>query len=215
MENLYELLEVSEKASQEIIEKAYKTLAKKWHPDLQEGSNKALAEEKMKKINNAYSILSDENKRKKYDAKLEEERERLKEENSIQRSEPQEEIQYQEDEPRQEYGFENLSRKEQARLKRKIEKNANEEYRKLYEDYFRSLVYKVPHRITWKEVKATIKVILIFCAILGLLWLMPFSRNWMISLYNENIVIKLIVDIIRGIFVGIGKTIQQIGTIKI
>lgn len=207
MENLYELLEVSEKASQEIIEKAYKTLAKKWHPDLQGGSNKALAEEKMKKINNAYSILSDENKRKEYDAKLEEERERL--------SEPQEEIQYQEDEPNQEYGFENLSRKEQARLKRKIEKNANEEYRKLYEDYFRSLGYKVPHRITWKEVKVTITVILIFCAILGLLWLMPFSRNWMISLYNENIVIKLIVDIIRGIFVGIGKTIQQIDTIKI
>lgn len=207
MENLYELLEVSEKASQEIIEKAYKTLAKKWHPDLQEGSNRALAEEKMKKINNAYSILSDENKRKKYDAKLEEERERL--------SEPQKEIQYQEDEPNQEYGFENLSRKEQARLKRKIEKNANEEYRKLYEDYFRSLGYKVPHRITWKEVKVTITVILIFCAILGLLWLMPFSRNWMISLYNENIVIKLIVDIIRGIFVGIGKTFQQIDTIKI
>lgn len=207
MENLYELLEVSEKASQEIIEKAYKTLAKKWHPDLQGGPNKALAEEKMKKINNAYSILSDENKRKEYDAKLEEERERL--------SEPQEEIQYQEDEPNQEYGFENLSRKEQARLKRKIEKNANEEYRKLYEDYFRSLGYKVPHRITWKEVKVTITVILIFCAILGLLWLMPFSRNWMISLYNENIVIKLIVDIIRGIFVGIGKTIQQIDTIKI
>ena len=207
MENLYELLEVSEKASQEIIEKAYKTLAKKWHPDLQGGSNKALAEEKMKKINNAYSILSDENKRKEYDAKLEEERERL--------SESQEEIQYQEDEPNQEYGFENLSRKEQARLKRKIEKNANEEYRKLYEDYFRSLGYKVPHRITWKEVKVTITVILIFCAILGLLWLMPFSRNWMISLYNENIVIKLIVDIIRGIFVGIGKTFQQIDTIKI
>lgn len=207
MENLYELLEVSEKASQEIIEKAYKTLAKKWHPDLQGGPNKALAEEKMKKINNAYSILSDENKRKEYDAKLEEERERL--------SEPQEEIKYQEDEPNQEYGFENLSRKEQARLKRKIEKNANEEYRKLYEDYFRSLGYKVPHRITWKEVKVTITVILIFCAILGLLWLMPFSRNWMISLYNENIVIKLIVDIIRGIFVGIGKTIQQIDTIKI
>lgn len=207
MENLYELLEVSEKASQEIIEKAYKTLAKKWHPDLQGGSNKALAEEKMKKINNAYSILSDENKRKEYDAKLEEERERL--------SEPQEEIQYQEDEPNQEYGFENLSRKEQARLKRKIEKNANEEYRKLYEDYFRSLGYKVPHRITWKEVKVTITVILIFCAILGLLWLMPFSRNWMISLYNENIVIKLIVDIIRGIFVGIGKIFQQIDTIKI
>ena len=33
---LYELLEVSENASEEIIEKAYKVLAKKYHPDLQE-----------------------------------------------------------------------------------------------------------------------------------------------------------------------------------
>mgnify|MGYP004462013251 CR=1 FL=1 len=33
---LYELLEVSENASKEIIEKAYKVLAKKYHPDLQE-----------------------------------------------------------------------------------------------------------------------------------------------------------------------------------
>ena len=33
---LYEILEVSEKASKEIIEKAYRVLAKKYHPDLQE-----------------------------------------------------------------------------------------------------------------------------------------------------------------------------------
>ena len=32
---LYEILEVSEKASQEVIEKAYKVLVKKYHPDLQ------------------------------------------------------------------------------------------------------------------------------------------------------------------------------------
>ena len=68
MENLYDVLEVSQKASQEVIEKAYKTLVKKWHPDLQESKNRPVAEEMMKKINNAYNILGDEYKRKEYDA---------------------------------------------------------------------------------------------------------------------------------------------------
>ena len=70
MENYYELLEVSEKASQEVIEKAYKALSKKYHPDLQAEGQKALFTEKMKKINEAYEILSDLVKRKKYDEEV-------------------------------------------------------------------------------------------------------------------------------------------------
>ena len=62
MINYYEVLEVSEKASDEIIEKAYKVLAKKNHPDLQSGDNKKTAEEKMKLINEAYDILSNHEK---------------------------------------------------------------------------------------------------------------------------------------------------------
>ena len=71
MITLYEILEVSENASIEVIEKAYKVLAKKYHPDLQQtASDKKEAEEKMKKINDAYSILSNEQKRKSYDIEL-------------------------------------------------------------------------------------------------------------------------------------------------
>ncbi len=44
MEALYDILEVSRKASKEVIEKAYKTLAKKYHPDLQTAENKEIAE---------------------------------------------------------------------------------------------------------------------------------------------------------------------------
>lgn len=36
MKNYYEILEVNENASKEVIDKAYKVLAKKYHPDLQE-----------------------------------------------------------------------------------------------------------------------------------------------------------------------------------
>jgi molecular chaperone DnaJ len=60
----YEVLGVSEDASQDEIKKAYRKKAKKYHPD----SNKDTAdEEKFKKINKAYDVLSDEEKRKKYD----------------------------------------------------------------------------------------------------------------------------------------------------
>ena len=77
MLNLYEILEVSEKASKEVIEKAYRVLAKKYHPDLQEEPQKQEAESKMKQIN-AYDILSNEEKRKQYDIELEQERQEEK-----------------------------------------------------------------------------------------------------------------------------------------
>ena len=60
MSNLYEILEVSEKASKEVIDKAYHVLVKKYHPDLQQAEEKKNAEEKMKKINEAYEILGNE-----------------------------------------------------------------------------------------------------------------------------------------------------------
>lgn len=68
--NYYEILEINRNASQEIVEKAYKTLAKKYHPDLQEGDKKSKYEEKLKIINEAYEVLCDPEKRKAYDATL-------------------------------------------------------------------------------------------------------------------------------------------------
>ena len=75
MKNYYEILEINEKASQEIIEKVYKVLVKKYHPDLQESAEaKAKCEEKIKEINEAYDVLSNPEKRSEYDAKLEQEK---------------------------------------------------------------------------------------------------------------------------------------------
>ena len=70
--NYYEILEVDRHASEEIIKKAYNTLAKKYHPDLQPDDLKYICEEKFKLINEAYETLSIPEKREEYDCSLKE-----------------------------------------------------------------------------------------------------------------------------------------------
>ncbi|BAB59628.1 haet shock protein [DnaJ] [Thermoplasma volcanium GSS1] len=62
----YKILGVDRNASEEDIKKAFRELAKKWHPDLHP-DNKAEAEEKFKEISEAYEVLSDPEKRRIYD----------------------------------------------------------------------------------------------------------------------------------------------------
>lgn len=63
--NYYEILEIDVNASQKEIRRAYKLLAKKYHPDMNADNKEAL--EKMKEINTAYDTLSDIKKRAVYD----------------------------------------------------------------------------------------------------------------------------------------------------
>lgn len=74
MKNYYEILEVNESASQEIIEKAYKILIKKYHPDLYSGEERFFAEQKVRDLNEAYKILSDSFLREQYNNELENEK---------------------------------------------------------------------------------------------------------------------------------------------
>ncbi len=63
----YELLGVSRHATDEEIKKAYRQQAKKYHPDLNKGTKAKQAEEMFKEVNEAYSVLSDADKRAHYD----------------------------------------------------------------------------------------------------------------------------------------------------
>ncbi len=60
----YKILGISKNASQEEIKKAYRELAKKYHPDLNKETS---SKEKMQEINESYSILGDPQKRANYD----------------------------------------------------------------------------------------------------------------------------------------------------
>ena len=61
----YEVLGVQKSASQDEIKRAYRKLAKQYHPDMNPGDK--TAEQKFKEVNEAYDILSDDDKRSKYD----------------------------------------------------------------------------------------------------------------------------------------------------
>lgn len=64
-EDYYKLLGLDKKSTTEDIKKAYRKLALKWHPD--KNPNNKAAEEKFKKISEAYAVLSDPKKREEYD----------------------------------------------------------------------------------------------------------------------------------------------------
>lgn len=85
IKNYYKILEVQENASAEVIKVAYKALAKKYHPDMSDKSDRKINEEYMKELNLAKEILLDPIKRKEYDLlrkKENEKQEKIKQHNS-------------------------------------------------------------------------------------------------------------------------------------
>ena len=64
IKNYYSLLQIKKTASDKEIKKAYRELALKYHPDLNQSFD---GEEKFKKVNEAYSVLSDPEKKRHYD----------------------------------------------------------------------------------------------------------------------------------------------------
>ncbi|AIG25469.1 J domain-containing protein [Brevibacillus laterosporus] len=68
MKNYYDILGVSKHASEAELKKAYRQLAKKYHPDVNPGSSEA--EQRFKEVHEAYTELKTEESRRAYDAKL-------------------------------------------------------------------------------------------------------------------------------------------------
>lgn len=211
---LYEMLEVSENASDEVIEKAYKVLAKKYHPDLQKEQNKKSAEIKMKEINEAYEVLGNKEKRREYDLKLqmerEEERIRNQQENTIEDSSNQV---IDNDNPndieKDRAIYQRKLYQEEMQQRKKMQENLNKEYENAYYNYLRSLGYRVKHKWTKENVKDFFIVIGIMILIFMALWFIPPTHDWLVNFYEQNPILKAIVDLIIAVVTGIFKGIWK------
>lgn len=191
MKNYYQILEVDRRASKEVIEKAYRTLVKKYHPDLYATAQKKEAEMRLRELNEAYNILSDDFLREQYDFELKKESVR-KEENQS---------------PRQNTNdVQNESTKEKTNSKRKTMKKKNDVGTifgiiELIKEIFNTTPRKSKKQNqTRKESKGIDKIdfmalglTIVVIIIIGIiLWLIPFTNGWMRQLLFENPIFKLI-----------------------
>ena len=220
----YDWLEVSPRASKEVIEKAYKALVIKYHPDLQE-YNKDNAEELLKKINEAYDVLSDKDKREKYDATLKEDNASG---NTISKEDfdklKKELISLKQEKVNSNISMENLKNTNQSQInidylrklayqkqleldrKHKEENIAKIEYNKqieqakkqAYHDAYiqdmRRRGYKIKYKRDFKYYLKLALILITLVFIAWILWRIPFIQKYFITFYNENFIIKALVD---------------------
>lgn len=221
-ENYYEILEVSTKASPEIIKKAYITLVKKYHPDLQDDSKKEEYENKLKKINEAYEVLSDETKRKKYDLELENlnhiqsEQSNLhnvgnyspdvKKSNNINSDANEQYSNLNNTNSNYENAYNEDLLKKQIHLQQELEYQKQLEYarKKAYHDaYIQDLKnrgYKIRYKKTFSDYVRSGISIMLTIFVWFLIWQIPFVQNFFFKLYSDNPFLKIIVDTFFSIF---------------
>lgn len=222
-ENYYDILEINKNASPEIIEKAYKTLVKKYHPDLQQNNQKNNYEEKIKKINEAYEILSNPENKKNYDLNLENNEISIDDYNKLynENINLKKELNYLknnyynlENKINNNYNKNNIENNYQNNnnynnnlednieneINQKINNAVNKAYYDAYIQDLKNRGFKIKYKKTFKDFIALFITILIILFISFVLWHIPFTKNYLINLYNENSAFKFIVDLFLNIF---------------
>ena len=151
MKNYYEILEVDKNASEEVLDRAYRVLAKKYHPDMQTGRQRRENEEKMKIINEAYSVLSDKQRREKYDLKLQEEIVQEK--------------------------IDNMSEQNEVEIDRKVSSSINKMFNNMKREQVKEI--KEKQERSFKNKMEIIIIIVLITFILGLISQIPAVSNLM------------------------------------
>ena len=212
MKNYYEILEVDKKASPEVIEKAYKTLVKKYHPDLQDGEKISEYEEKMKIINEAYSVLTDDYKKANYDEQLQENTvplvkyEELLHENQ--------KLKYQLDNIRTQINnnettinkIQNNSQRDDtiSRITKLMNENIKQAraqaYNDAYEQDMKNRGYTIKYQHDLKYYLKFIGCLIIVVLVFFIIYQIPIVKRFFNQLYEENVLIQAIVDVFKKTF---------------
>ena len=195
MKNYYEILEVNKKASTEVIEKAYKTLVKKYHPDLQNTpQGKLNSEAKIKEINEAYEILRNNEKRAEYDTTLAD-AEALEKERIIQ-----EQLERELRNQNVNNSNSNNNNNVDKQFQQDYEDAINKAYHDAYIQDMKNRGYRIRYKKTWNERVRSLIALLITIGIILLVLQIPFVKDYFNSLYRDNEVIRNIVDFFAGWF---------------
>ena len=207
MKNYYEILEVDKKASQEIIEKAYRILVKRYHPDLQGNEY----EKEMREINEAYAVLADEYKRQQYDKKLQDdtisidEYEKIRKENTVLKNRLQTITKSNQPNTITTENYQNsnntFSNMGNA-LYNEIKKTTNTNYTNMHNQPSRSNIHSKDNNGK-KNIEYKIKYIgyiILTIVILLIIYQIPIVKGFFKNLYEDNIVFKAIVDVFKNTF---------------
>lgn len=207
--NYYKILEVDKDASPEVIEKAYKALVKKYHPDLQESNMRQNAEERIKLINEAYEVLSNPISKAKYDETLsktelsEEDFNRLSKENKnlhdeINNLKYHSNVNYNNT---QQNSYQQVDLQNEYEKQLKYENELQQARQKAYHDaYIQDLKnrgYKIKYKKSPKDYLKNILALLITIGILFILWHIPFIHDFFMNTFNNNPIFKAIINILE------------------
>ena len=209
--NYYDILEVNKNASPEIIEKAYKTLVKKYHPDLQDNNLKAEYEEKIKLINEAFEVLSDSEKRKNYDLNLKQTEfsvedynnlinENLKLKNEINylknnfnnnfNNKINENLNYNDINKNNLNNNKNINNNYSENIRQKYNEAINKAYYDAYIQDLKNRGYKIKYKKTFKEYLKSLISVFITVIIFILIFQIPLIKNYFLN----NELIKIIIN---------------------
>ncbi len=200
--NYYDILQVNKNASPEVIEKAYKVLAKKYHPDLQAEEQKKQAEEILKEINEAYEVLSDPEKKKNYDASIINDflkNSRLNPDNNSNDNttdfnsihelnyKQQQELLRQQKKLQQEEQYERqIQYQKDLAYQEQLQHARQKAYYDAYIQDLKNRGYKIRYKKTLKDYIKDFVSILLTLFLLFLLWQIPFVHNFFLQLLEEN-----------------------------
>lgn len=227
MKTFYDILKVKQNATQEEILNSYYKLEKKY-------SNN---NEILKKLQIAKEVLTNAEARENYDNKLEEIKQNelisninnntinynikkqedekrieekskeieIKNEKNILKQKELEELKKQKEQRKEEKKYEKLENK----INKEQEKRTKELYEEAYANYLESLGFKVKRRWTIKRIKRLLISIIVLIAICFILWNIPSVRENLINLYNNNFIIKMLIDLIVNIINSIINWIKR------
>lgn len=212
MKNYYEILEVDINASSEVIDKAFKVLAKKYHPDTQEDKSKIeWAEEQFKLLNEAYEVLSDKEKREEYTKELEFDKNNELNLLMLKNADLEiqvENLQLQLEDLRQtsfntQSTYDNNTTSQNYQTSEEKLRNYNS-----VNPQYNSIPYQTePEQPVYYEsyyhpVKSKLKSLFAFCItvlliilVCFIIWKIPFTHNLLIEIYENNSIIQFIVKL--------------------